>query len=173
MLLIIAQVNGQEKKSRRNPKFCLISLVSIKNDYIFSTELTVQNSRREENYMISWAKSLFSNVFMKIDFSWKIRPRLGLCLVTNVNIYCCWLGFLLKIKSSWKNGLFQLEERPSPIKHFTPECFYNLPNQFARVNGQRRRLKPKSVPSCFDSPQHLQNIKRNNDRHLKERSKNC
>ena len=45
-------------------------------------------------------------------------------------------------------------------KHFTPECFYDSPSQFVQVNGQRRKLKPNSVPSLFDFPKHLQNNKK-------------
>ena len=45
-------------------------------------------------------------------------------------------------------------------KHFTPECFYDSPSQFVQVNGQRRKLKPTSVPSLFDFPKHLQNNKK-------------
>jgi len=42
-------------------------------------------------------------------------------------------------------------------KHFTPDCFYYSPSQFVQLNGQRRKLRPDSVPSVFQFPKHLQN----------------
>ena len=42
-------------------------------------------------------------------------------------------------------------------KHFIPDCFYKSQSLFVQVNGQRRKLRPDSVPSLFKFPTHLQN----------------
>ena len=42
-------------------------------------------------------------------------------------------------------------------KHSTPDSFYNSPSPFVHVNGQRRKLRPDSVPSLFKFTTHLQN----------------
>ena len=55
-------------------------------------------------------------------------------------------------------------------KHFTPDCFYSSPSQFIQVNGQRRKLRPNSVPHLFEFPKHLQNIDKKRRSPLKRKT---
>ena len=55
-------------------------------------------------------------------------------------------------------------------KHFTPDCFYNSPSLFEQVNGQRRKLRPDSVPSLFKFPTHLQNSNKKRRSPLKRKT---
>ena len=55
-------------------------------------------------------------------------------------------------------------------KHFTPDCFYNLPSLFVQVNGQRRKLRLDSVPSLFKFPTHVQSSTKKRQSPLKRKT---